>query len=204
MKFFSSWAEQIIIAVVLSSIIEMILPENKNKKYIKMVMGIYILFNIISPIINNKDLLSLNDINLENYSNSDINVQNNSLNQSSMDERLQELYIEELENNIKEKVEEYGYEVHYCKVDASITGNKQDKGINKISISVSKNEEIGLEKDNKSDIKNIDKIEIKVGLNRFFEEESDDKNYNDDVNELKDELSNYYELDSNKIHIKLV
>ena len=41
-NFLSSWAEQIIIAVIAASIIEMILPENKNKKYVKMIIGIYL------------------------------------------------------------------------------------------------------------------------------------------------------------------
>ena len=50
MSFFSSWAEQIIIAVVIGSIIEMVLPDNNNKKYVKMVIGIYVLFSIISPL----------------------------------------------------------------------------------------------------------------------------------------------------------
>ena len=47
----NSWAQKIIIVVVISTIIEMILPNGKNKKYIKTVMGIYIIFVIIQPII---------------------------------------------------------------------------------------------------------------------------------------------------------
>ncbi len=47
----SSWAEQIIIAVIISTIIEMIIPKGNSKKYIKTVIGIYILYTIISPVI---------------------------------------------------------------------------------------------------------------------------------------------------------
>ena len=57
MNFLSSWAEQIVLAVIIATIIELILPNSKNKKYIQMVIGIYIMFNIISPIIKNKDIL---------------------------------------------------------------------------------------------------------------------------------------------------
>ena len=56
-QFLSSWAEQIVLAVIIATIIELILPQNKNKKYIQMVIGIYVLFNIISPIIKNKDTI---------------------------------------------------------------------------------------------------------------------------------------------------
>ena len=68
-EFMSSWAEQIVLAVIVATIIEMILPKNKNKKYIQMVIGIYVLFNIISPIIKNKDNFSIEKYNIENYQN---------------------------------------------------------------------------------------------------------------------------------------
>lgn len=47
----SSWAEQIIIAVIIATILEMVLPNGNSKKYIKTVIGIYILYTIISPVI---------------------------------------------------------------------------------------------------------------------------------------------------------
>ena len=47
----SNWAETIIIAVVIATIIEMLIPEGSSKKYVKVVIGVYILFTIISPII---------------------------------------------------------------------------------------------------------------------------------------------------------
>ena len=56
-SFLSSWTEQIVLAVVIAIIIELILPNNKNKKYIQMVIGDYVLFNIISPIIKNKEVM---------------------------------------------------------------------------------------------------------------------------------------------------
>ena len=61
----SAWAQGIIIAVIVGSIIQMLLPENKNKKYIKVVIGIYILFSILSPIVGKN--LSLDDYNFDNY-----------------------------------------------------------------------------------------------------------------------------------------
>ena len=47
----SNWAGAIIVAVVIGTIIEMILPEGNCKKYIKVVIGIYVLFTIVSPVI---------------------------------------------------------------------------------------------------------------------------------------------------------
>ena len=60
------WCEGIIIAVIISIIIEMIIPEGKNKKYIKVIIGVYIMFVSLTPILElldydfnfNKDYLT--------------------------------------------------------------------------------------------------------------------------------------------------
>lgn len=209
MKFFSSWAEQIIIAVVITSIIEMILPDNKNKKYIKMIMGIYILFNIISPIVNKKDLLNFDEFNLESYATSSENNEVEKVNQQSMDDRLQQLYIEELQNNIKAKVQEEGYQVKSCKVDAVLTGDESKQGINKISLVVSSSnnltdEDKDVSKD--SNIKAVNKVEVKVGLDRFWDKDSDEdeSTTNSDLLGLKNSLSEYYGVSVDKIQINII
>lgn len=202
-SFLSSWAEQIVIAIVIASIIEMILPDNKNKKYIKMVIGIYILFNIISPFINTQDLFSLDGFSVEAFA--ETNQTTNEVNQASMDERIQELYVEELEKNIQEKVEEEGYEVINCNVDAILYGDEDEQGINSIDLSISKSDKQDTEQESDSTIETIDKVEIKVGLSKYFgngDTESQTVS-NDEINNLKKVLSDYYEVDTSKISISI-
>ena len=50
-SFISSWVQGIIIVVIISIIIEMILPDGNIKKYVRTVIGTFIVFVIISPII---------------------------------------------------------------------------------------------------------------------------------------------------------
>ncbi len=52
----SSWAKGLGITIVIVSIFEMLLPNNRTKKYIRMVLGVYVIFNIVSPLIKNKDM----------------------------------------------------------------------------------------------------------------------------------------------------
>ena len=47
-EFFSSWAKSIGITIVIISIFEMILPNNTSRKYIRMILGIYLIFKFIS------------------------------------------------------------------------------------------------------------------------------------------------------------
>ena len=131
-NFISSWAEHIVLAVIVATIIEMILPQNKNKKYIQMVIGVYVLFNIISPIINNKEEFSIEKFNVENYE----TKSQYQIDQSSMDERLEKIYLEELENTVISKFEENDFEVFKCNVDAVLDTTKKNAGIYSITVKV--------------------------------------------------------------------
>ena len=55
-EFMSSWVKGLGLAIVVVSILEMLLPNNKTKKYIRMVMGIFVLFTIISHFIKHQDV----------------------------------------------------------------------------------------------------------------------------------------------------
>lgn len=136
-EFMSSWVKGLGLAIVIVSILEMLLPNNKTKKYIRVVMGVYILFTIISPFVSNQEVFNLNDINLEEYSTAQTST---SLNQTSMDERIKELYIEELEKDITKKLTEKGYEVTSCKVKAEISDKEEETKINKIKVNVKKSQ----------------------------------------------------------------
>ena len=134
MNFISSWAEQIVLAVIVVTIIELILPNNKNKKYIQMVMGVYILFNIISPIIKNKNVLS----NVEKYELGEYNTTTSEyvIDQSSMDKRLEKIYLEELEKNVIKKFENEDITIKKCIIDAELDTSKKNAGIHLITVKI--------------------------------------------------------------------
>lgn len=146
-EFFSSWAEQIVLAIIIVTIIELILPNNKNKKYVQMVIGVYILFNIISPIIENKEVFSFNE-----YQENSVYISSsgNVIDQTSMDKRIEKIYIEELEKNIIKKFEDNGYEVLKCEVDGVLNSNDKNAGIHLITVKISEYED-------KTEIENIKK-----------------------------------------------
>lgn len=130
-NFLSSWAEQVILAVIIATILELILPNSKNKKYVQMVIGVYVLFNIISPIIKNKEKLVFNEIDLDKYITTSTKVE-----QSSMDAKLEKIYLDELENNIKSKFKNVGIEIIKCTIDAELDTTKKNAGIHSIDVKV--------------------------------------------------------------------
>ena len=104
---FNMWAESLVVAIAITTIIEMLAPEVNNKKYIKMVCSIYILFIIINPILN------LNKMNIKNF-----NIQDKTINTSSYNtELITEVYIKAYENEIKDKLIEEGYDLINVKIN---------------------------------------------------------------------------------------
>ena len=78
-NFLGKWIEGIAIAVIVASIVEMILPDGNIKKYVKIVLGIYIIFSIISPFVDRKELYNLNiSKEIDTYSNNIVSNETNS------------------------------------------------------------------------------------------------------------------------------
>ena len=137
-EFLSAWAKSIGLAIIIISILEMLLPNNKTKKYVRMVFGIYIIFNIISPFIKNKDILDVSTYDFQEYSNYITNQ--SSMNESSMDSRIEQIYIEELEKDITKKVNDLGYNVTTCNVYATLSSDNEENYIEEIVLTVEKSE----------------------------------------------------------------
>ena len=202
-NFLSSWVKNLALALIIVSILEMILPNNKTKKYVKMVMGLYILFSIISPFIENSDKFDLNNFDLNSYVEKTQTTlcTSEELDQTSMDNRLNQIYKEELEKDITQKVEEKGYEVESCRVLAHIS--QEDSGIEKITLKINgkanEKEEKGdnsttIEDKIVTEIQKIQKVDISLSNN---EENKDDKEETTnitktDIKIIKDFLINEY------------
>ena len=195
----SSWAKGITLAVIVVSILEMLLPNNKTKKYIKMVMGVFILFNIISPFINANHLKNLNEIDASKY----VNENNkNYVEQKSMDERLEELYIEEIEKDIIKKVEKKVYKVSMCKVDAKITKNEEETGITKIKLKVEKTGEVKQEENSSIENQIVTQVQkIKKVNTKEIEEDKETSLEKSDIQNLKQFLIEEYEVNEKCLEI---
>lgn len=202
-----SWAKSIVLAVIIVSILEMLLPNNKTKKYVKMVMGVFILYNIISPFIKNKSLLTFSETDLTKDSS---NISNKiEINQESMNRRLEELYIEEIEKDITKKVEKKGYIVKFCRVKAKISGKEDDTAISKISLKIEKDKNFKQEQEdeNSEEIENkivneIQKIK-KINTNISNKTETNEKSTISkvDIQNLKKFLIEEYEVNEKCLEI---
>ena len=205
----STWAEQIIVAVIIAGIIEMILPKGNNKKYVKAIIGVYILFTIISPVISKITDIDFQDIDYEEYFKQTETYQTMSQDLSNNnDKSVEEIYISNLKQDMKNKLQEKGYIAENIEVDIELKDEANYGKINKIILSVYKNEERNddVSKDTSTNTISINKIEeVKIGNNvnnvntNIQVKKGEIKN--SEKNEIKEYLSGVYEI--NKKNIKI-
>ena len=200
--FLSSWAKTLSLSVVIVSILETLLPNNQTKKYIRMCMGIYILFNIVSPFIKTVHASDFENINLNNIVD-DVSVNSTTIDQTSMDSRLKQLYIEELEKDITEKVKNKGYDVLSCKVDAVISGNENEAGIKKLILKIEKNEANRKEDNQTVEDKLITEVQKvkEINISTKKKTNNDNKPSESDKNNLKKFLKEEYGVDERCLKI---
>lgn len=203
-EFLSSWAKNIGLSIIVISILEMILPNNKTKKYVKVIFGIYIIFNIISPFIKNADTLNVSNFDFEEYGN--YVTDNNNSNSVSINDRIENMYIEELEKDITKKVNNLGYEVISCNVETTPISNEEEVVIKKIELElISKTKEEQEETVEDKLVKEIQKIKpINTTIkseNTISDEQNQNSLNNTQLQEIKKFLIEEYGVDEKCLKI---
>ena len=156
----STWAQSIIIAVIIATIIEMILPSGSSKKYIKVVTGVYILFTIISPVITKftgKTLAVSDILELDSYVNE---IKQKEVSQNLLAENnsssIKDIYTANLKSDIKNKLKQKGYSANNIVLTV---GDDKNYTLNKIELDIEKIKE---DKQEVNEIEAVNKINITI------------------------------------------
>lgn len=202
----------------------MILPEGNCKKYIKVVIGVYVLFTIVSPVItkftgetiNVSDILDLDEYIKE--AEESTKVQNSI--QSDNESSIMGIYTSGIKDDMKAKIEAKGYIVNSIDIEVA---NDDSYTITAITVDVRKSDvENESEDDNQNEetnststiepVETVNKIEISIdegstNNNESSEDNTNGDNSNDDnlsyseKKDLKDYLSSVYEVNVDNINI---
>lgn len=196
---FRSWSKGIIIAVIISTIIEMILPDNTSKKYIKIVIGIFIVYTIISPVINQFFGDDVNKyLNVDNYIQTSANVVQTNQITTDSNSSIEKIYVQNLQNDIKTKLKGKGYIAENVNIKIS---DDETYNIEKIEIKISQKSSTNSEK--KQTVTIVDNIKsIKVNVETKNNDKADKSVINEnDKKEIKQLLKSTYEIDEDKVNI---
>ena len=214
-EWISNWAGGIVVAVIIGTVIEMILPSGNSKKYIKVVIGIYVLFTIVSPVITKftGETIEVSDIlDLDKYVEEaeDVAIQNT----VQSNNQIMEVYSSGIQEDLKAKIEAKGYMVN--SIDIGIA-NDESYSITDITIDVEKEEKVDgnemveneentgeVDSTNKVEqIENVNKVEISIAddSTNSNKNSNEDSLSNSEKKELKEYLSSVYEVNENNIII---
>ena len=206
MTFISSWTQGIIVSVIIATIIEMLLPKNGNGKYVKVVIGVFVLFSIVSPIISkirgdNNDVIEF-DSYLEKAETS--NVQATSV---SMDNEnaIKSMYEENLKVDIKSKINQKGYTVGEIQLDIL---NDTQYTLNKIDIKITGKNEATSSNENTQKattiIENIENVKINLGGSAKDNGKQEEQSVisESEKRKLKEYISSVYEVNENNIFVR--
>ena len=202
----SSWASSIIVAVIIGTIIEMIIPEGNSKKFIKMVIGVYVVFTIVTPVITKitgRELEVSDILDLDTYieqAEESINSQNTI--QKSNEDSIKSIYLSSLENDMKAKIEGKGYTVKEISIDVA---NDENYTIRSINLFIQEKQDVQDTEINISDkIEPVNKIEnIEIGQqNELVEDEQISNDISSsEKKDLKEYLNTIYEVPIENINI---
>ena len=198
----------------------MILPEGNSKKYIKVVIGVYVLFTIVSPVITKvsgkeikvSDILDLNEYiqeieetsKMQNY----IEIENEG--------NIMNIYINGIKEDMKAKIEAKGYIVNNIEISISdyetysiqeVILDVENKEVRDMYTGDSENTQTDQNVNSESEIEKIDKVNeidrVKIEVsnesgtsnsnntNESVEENSSDREKNELNITQKQELKEY-------------
>ncbi len=199
MGFLNSWLQGIITAVVVTTIIEMILPSGNSKKYIKVVLGVYVVFNIITPVINqffHSDFELSSILNIEEYTKKmetyEVNTKDIKIEETN-EQNIKEIYQSNLKKDMKAKLKEKGYEVKQIEMEIE---KEESYQIKQISLLIEKGAEVKEENiEEQVNIAEIEEVEIKIGGSKEKEkQEAKSKLAEREKKEIKEYLTSVYEI----------
>ena len=222
-EWISDWAGSIIVAVIIGTIIEMILPSGNSKKYIKMVIGVYILFTIVSPVITKftggslqvSDTLDLDEY-IEEAKNS-VKLHNTLVEDN--EQSIRDMYISGIKDDMKAKLEAKGYVANNIELNVS---NDETYTINNINLELEKinddentkedNNANNTKEDNISKVEKVEKVSISYNsenINNTSTQDKEDSKTSDketnlsnkEIKSLKEYLSSVYEVKEDNITI---
>lgn len=193
----STWAQSIIIAVIIATIIEMILPSGSSKKYIKVVTGVYILFTIISPVITKftgKTLAVSDILELDSYVNE---IKQKEVSQNLLAENnsssIKDIYTANLKSDIKNKLKQKGYSANNIVLTV---GDDENYTLNKIELDIEKIKE---DKQEVNEIEAVNQINITISNSVVEKNKNKSSILDKEKEKIKQYLSSVYEIDEKDI-----
>ncbi len=215
MNSINAWSRSIVISVILTVIIEMILPENNSKKYIKIILGIFVVYSIISPIF---DFFSSNSVDgLIDKGEAVIEASSSNVRENGSyksygdyaDMAVKNIYVQSLQTEINNELQRKNYIPETIEISILDDGTYN---INSIRVKIKDKKEVDKDENKNKNNKNkqaqsivetVKQIVINANQNNSKEDKNDKDSIIDenDKSNIKKLLHDNFGVDENKIII---
>lgn len=194
-SFINSWLKDIVVLFILISIAELIMPKGNLKKYIRLVIGLLIIYTIISPfarlfrldfsldkvVFNYAKPETFNSIDLEDF-------------YLKQEKQIEKIYLDKIIEDLKDLIES---DTDYELVDGDITILKDEDNYGEIDyLTLYLKENKGNKDSDTIYIEKIGTIKVNLNLDKEYTEDEDDES-------IKLLISNSYGIEKDKISIKI-
>ena len=204
MEWLKIWANQVMMAVMIAVIFELILPNGNSKRYIKMMLNFYLLFIILNPLISkftHQEIKDLQEFDYHQYVPDTVETSSN----IDFDEVTENTYQKALKQDIIQKLAAKGYNASDISIDINNNKNDDEYGsIQEMSVNITKEKK---EEDKIDSSIKINAIAINVIGDNHLQTENQIVETNphvcstSDIQKAKKILQEEYQVTADKIHI---
>lgn len=186
--FISSWVRDLVLLFIIITLVDLVMPKGTMRRYINFVVGLLIIFTVINPFIN---LTSLDfQLDREVFRNIDNQFEYDEEVFNQQEDQIEFLYKEKISEEIKTYIEG---NTDYKIVALDLEINKEDDNFGAIS-----HLSILIDDGDMEDIESNIEINIKPVV---FENYTRIEEKNNEYLDIKEEISNRYEIDKDLINI---
>lgn len=193
-EWFKAWSKEIVISVIIVTVIEMILPSNNMKKFVKVVMGLFIMYTILYPVIevitdsNYSDNFGFYG-NTSNVLECSAKIENERKKSNGI---MSSIYTKNLKQDINNRLRDLGYE---CK-STSLIIDEESFEIKELAVEIKSKDPS--KKKAYSIVKTVEYICVSVTNKNNMENSVIDEN---DRLEIKDFISETYGVNIDNINV---
>ncbi|MBR2705177.1 MAG: stage III sporulation protein AF [Clostridia bacterium] len=201
MNIISTWSRGIVISVIITIVIEMILPDNNSKKYIKIVLGIFVVYSIISPVFEyflSNSVDSLIDEGKASIEASSSNVKEADNPIDYTDDAVRNIYSESLKTELNKLLQSKGFIAE--KIEITISDD-ETYNINYVSVKIKEKKKVesqSKDKQAQSIIETVKQIVINIDDNNKKDESILDEN---DISNIRKIIHDNFGVEEQRISI---
>ena len=201
MNIISTWSRGIVISVIITIVIEMILPDNNSKKYIKIVLGIFVVYSIISPVFEyflSNSVDSLIDEGKASIEASSSNVKEADNHIDYTDDAVRNIYSESLKTELNKLLQSKGFIAEKIKITIS---DDETYNINYVSVKIKEKKKVesqSKDKQAQSIIETVKQIVINIDDNNKKDESILDEN---DISNIRKIIHDNFGVEEQRISI---